>query len=497
MNDEMLTPDIGDDDDGLEPLAWLDLLEQQVEVQRKHARHYDRYYANEAELEIVKNEYEEVFGPAALDPPRTNLSAVGVNAAAERLVTAGFMVGEVGEHSSGEGARAEASAAADVIWRRNDLDVMESVANVETLVKARTFLLVWPDGQGRATVTVEDPEQMAVIRRPSPPYDVVAAAKFWEDLFGRERAVLWLPDGMRKFEKAPRGGGQLYALPTSDRQVRSKWRERERAFFPQPAVWAGRVPVAEMANRDRLLRDPQSDLVDVAPLADSHSKVLADLIIACSFGAVPIRTATGITLAKGPDGKPVPPFDIRADRAMVSEKDAAKFGTLPAADLAGYVAALEQLLAQVRIVTRVPAHYYGQGTSSGLAGETIKAAEGSLVRRVDGLKRPFGWARRTMMSLALDLERPDLAGMPVRERWAETETRVESQIVDATQKLAEILPTRILLRDWLKLEPAVVEEAMELREAAQARADEILQAVRYDLQPREPSATMPAEPTAA
>ena len=81
MNDEMLTPDIGDDDDGLEPLAWLDLLEQQVEVQRKHARHYDRYYANEAELEIVKNEYEEVFGPAALQehsrPPISGVRSVG------------------------------------------------------------------------------------------------------------------------------------------------------------------------------------------------------------------------------------------------------------------------------------------------------------------------------------------------------------------------------------------------------------------------------------
>ena len=486
--DELLPPDIGDDDE-LHPLVWLHLLEEQVEAQQQHARTYDRYFSNEVELEIVRREYEEVFGPSELDPPRTNLSAVGVNAAAERLEVAGFTVGDVA--NSSEDARKDASAAADVIWRRNDMDVMHQVSHVETLVKARTFLLVWPDRAGQATMTVEDPEQMAVIRRPSPPYDVLAAAKFFEDLFGRPRAVLWLADGMRKYGKAPAGSGELWTPPGSESAQRSKWRERQ--FFPAPQVWSGRVPVAELANRDRLLRDPQSDLVDVAPLADAHAKVLADLVIACSFGAVPIRTASGIKLERDANGNPVPPFNVRADRAWVSEREAAKFGTLPAADLAGYASALEMLLAQVRIVTRVPSHYYGEGTSSNLAGETLKAAEGSLVRKVDGLQRPFGWGYRTGIRFALELERPDLAGMTVATRWAETETRVESQVVDAAHKLSEILPTRILLRDWLKLDPQVVEEAMALREAAQARADEILQAVRHDLDlPADPQ-TVPAE----
>jgi hypothetical protein len=479
------------DPDGIDPLTWLHLLEEKVLEQKEHAETYDAYYSNEREIELIKSEYEDVFGPNELDPPRTNLSAVGVNAVAERLRVDGFRVGD-------EENRAGADEAA-AIWRRNDLDVMHAIAHVETFVKARTFGLCWPGVDGKAVMTIEDPEQFAVARRPEPPYDVIAAAKFYTDDWGFELAVLWLPDGMRKYKAGSVGSGDLWVPPGRTTGVSSRWRERDReAFVPAPRPWRNRrVPVVEFANRQRLLREPTSSLVDVAPLADSHAKVLADLIIACSFGAVPIRTATGVklprnpdgTIKTGPDGAPIKPFDVRADRAMVSEDAVAKFGTLPAADLAGYVSALDQLLANVRIVTRVPQHYYGQGTTSGISGETLKASEASLVRLVNGMHDPLGMPYRTFMSLALQLESSEHADAPVSVRWADTETRVEAQLIDGAQKLDSMaVPLEIILTEHLKMDPATVKRAIELRDEERLRGEAILRALNADLnRPDDPS----------
>jgi hypothetical protein len=479
-----------------EPLTWLHLLEEKVSEQKEHAETYDAYYSNEREIELIKREYQDVFGANELEPPRTNLSAVGVNAVAERLRIDGFRVGD-------EDNQAGADEASE-IWRRNDLDVMHAVAHVETFVKARTFGLCWPDRSGKAVITIEDPEQFAVARRPEPPYDVIAAAKFYTDDWGVELAVLWLMEGMYKYRSGG-GSSELWTPPGGTSRVPSKWRPRDRdAFTPAPTPWRNkRVPVVEHANRQRLIKEPSSDLVDVAPLADSHAKVLADLIIACSFGAVPIRTATGLkllrnpddTLKTGPDGRPLSPFDVRADRAMVSENENAKFGTLPAADLAGYVSALEQILANVRIVTRVPAHYYGEGTSSGLAGETIKASEASLVRRVNGTHDPLGMSWRTLLSIALQLESDANADAPVSVRWADTETRVEAQLIDGGTKLEAMgVPLEIVLTEHLKMDRATVKRAMDLREEERARGEDILRALEADVARPDRATTAAAEP---
>lgn len=481
------------DPDQIEPLTWLHLLEEKVREQKKHAETYDAYYSNERELTLITREYEEVFGPNLLDPPVTNLSAVGVDAVAERLRIDGFRVGDADNKAGAD--------AANEIWRRNDLDVMHAISFVETLVKARTFGLCWPDRQGKAVQTIEDPEQFAVARRPEPPYDVVAAAKLYTDDWGADLAVLWLPEGMYKFRAGGAGSGELWTPLGRSVGVASRWRERDReAFTPAPAPWRNKqVPVVEFANRQRLLREPRSELVDVAPLADSHAKVLSDLIIACSFGAVPIRTATGIKLPRDkegklirrPDGTIEGTFDVRADRAMVSEEEKAKFGTLPAADLAGYVSALDQILANVRIVTRVPQHYYGEGTSSGMSGETLKASEASLVRRVNGMQDPLGMPHRTFMSLALQLESSEYADAPVSVRWADTETRVESQLIDGAQKLyAMKVPLEIILTEHLKLDPATVKRALEMREQEQLRGEAILRALNADInRPDDPDDT--------
>ncbi|MCW2631590.1 MAG: hypothetical protein JWR88_552, partial [Pseudonocardia sp.] len=340
--------------------GWAEALEPRLNRQRAHAEHFDAYYSGEHQLELANELFRDVFGTAPrshereserllqlhhLHAPHVNLAAIGVDAVAERLIVDGFRVGS-------DDDQAGAAAARDW-WLGNSLDVMSSIAHVESLAKGTAAALLWPGVDGQPVASIEDATQMVVHRRQAPPYDVDAALKVYRDEWtGADVALLWLP-------------GRRYTLKAGDAEmingVRSRWQIVEDVAGP------AFVPVVELANRARLIRPPSSQIEHVAPLVDAHTLLLADMIVAADTGAFPIRTATGIKLVMGSDGEPRTPFDARADHAMVSENPDAKFGTLDAANLAGYVAALDMLLREIRTLTRVPEHYYGSGAAAGMS----------------------------------------------------------------------------------------------------------------------------------
>lgn len=481
----------------LSPLQWVDVLERKLEEQRKHAQQFDEHYSGDREIELIRRDYAEVFGTDEIDPPRTNVSAVGVDALTERLEVTGFRVGD-------DDDQAGANVARD-IWRRNDLDVMSPIAHTEAAVKAVSFALVWPDEQDRAVISIEDAEQMAVARRDVAPYDVIAALKVYRDWWDDELAVLYRPNGMYKFRarrgrigQAGRDGqqGRIWTPPRSApiADERSRWTPREPEFTPAPTVWNGRVPVVELANRQRLMRAPASEIKPIAPLADAHTKLLSDLVLAASFGAIPVRTATGVELPQDPrTGEKYSPFDVRADRMMLSEDSNARFGTLQASDLAGYVAALDLVIERIMMVTRAPKHYYGGGGQTHTSGETLKASEATLVRRIQGLLPRHGMAWPRVIELALAVESDEYRNAPVMTRWGDVETRIEAQSVDAAAKLKEMgVPLEVVL-ERIGFDAATVRRAMRLRVQEVMRGEELLNAVQRDVDSVDEGDTTPAE----
>lgn len=454
--------DVPPEDDELDgpasPLEWARRLGKPLRRQRKHARQYDGYYKGERELALVRRDFEEVFGNAAegerlldlllpqLPTPRANVSRVGVDAYVEKMRLEDFLVG--GSEPDAQGAQDAAE-----ILQRNDFDEAAPTAHREAYIKGASFALVWPDNDGNPVVTIEDATQVAIARQPAPPYDVIAAVKVYKDEWtDREVTAVYDGDGCYTFRRV-KGRGLV---------------EDERAFDPAPSVWGGRVPMIELANRQRLLDPPSSVLVDVAPLADNHAKLLADMVIAASFGAIPIRTATGIKL-RFENGQVVSPFDIRADRILTSENPEAKYGQLDGAKLEGYVSAQEMLLTLLRLVTRVPQHYYGVGASAGMSGETLRASEASLNAMISGSLPMFGGGHRRWMRLALMLKDERYATMPLRPLWGPVETRLPSVEVDAFQKaVASKVPPDIAAREFLRWRPEQVAELKKRIEDQQA-----------------------------
>lgn len=450
-----------------DPLAWVTLLSNRLYLQARHAAFYDSYYSGDRANLLARKLFEDVFGSQNnlvphLLPPEANLGKVGVDAVAERLRIEGFRVGD-------DPVQAGAKEAWD-IWIGNDLDVIWPMAQIEALVKGTTGLLTWPGLDSEPVISVEDPSQMVIHRMNVPPYSVDAALKLYVDEWtGKQIGWLWRP-------------GVRYDL----RQGAAGWE------IAGQTTYQGDPPVVELANRTRLLRAPSSELAGVTPLLDVYTLLMADMVVAADTGAFPVRTATGIKLARRPDGTPITPFNVRVDKAMVSENKDASYGSLPPSDLAGYIAAIDMVLQQVRMLTRAPEHYYGKGAGTNVSGEALKSSESPLVKKAEGIQGPFGSSARRTMGRALVVAESASAGQRIGVTWGRTETRVEAQDVDAGQKLVTMgVPLEVILTETVGFPPELVERAMRGIEARAKDAQGIIDAIQKDI-PIDPAAASAA-----
>jgi hypothetical protein len=457
----------------LSPQWWAVRLQQKVDAQAAYAKPFDDSYTGDRQLGIMQVEYDRLFGlalnqghrpaPSELDPPRSALAAVGVDVTAERLHVLGFSEAVTATEPTATTEPAAAGPnyvpAVTEAWRRNDLDVMEPIATVEALVKGRVLLLIWPDrSTGKSVLTVEDPSQMAVARRSRPPYDVLCGLKvFTDEWTGKPERLVWLADGMHTLREQ------------GDRLV-----EDSNAFEKAPAPLDGQIPIVEMANRPRLLREPTSALTLVTPYADADALLMGWMLIAARFGALPLVTLSGQVLprAKNADGsvkltrdgapEVLNPFDVRADSLLVAEDEKASWGKLESSSLAGFVATLQEVRVAVRGITKVPALYYGEGTSAGQSGETLQAAETPLVHTALGYQRTFGqpWRRAAQLTHLVDVGKP----IELVTAWADPKTYMQSQSVDAMQKyVASGVPLSVAL-EQTGMSPEIVRRAIELAE---------------------------------
>ena len=453
------------------PNEWLERLYSKLRKQRIHARKFDRYYSGESKLEIVTRDFRDVF-ENLFNPVRVNLCRVAIDVTMERLEVEGFSVGDDDNQAGAE--------AAERVWLDNDLEVMSSIGHLESGVKATAFTLCWPGDDDEPIISIEDAEQMVVARRSVPPYDVIAALKVFVDEWdGIERADLYLPDLVHRFRHSARGGIIVpgirgWSVDTFDGGEET---------LPNPY---GAVPVVELSDRQRLLRPPASELVDVAPLQDASDKILADLIIAASFGAVPVRTATGLEFMTNAEGRPVDakglpirPFDVRADRVWISPKAESKFGTLEGSSLDGFVTARTAILDAFRTTTRIPLNYVGELGTSGWTGESVKAMEAPLSRKTKAKARRLGPAWAKTMHFALS--GTEFTDAPVRTRWADTETKVEAQQTDAANKVKEMgVPLEVVLEKILGWPRDLVRRTIAMRDEQDADIEALVRAIQRD-----------------
>ena len=360
-----------------------------------------------------------------------NFPKMAVDSLAERLRVVGFKL-------DGEDSPALWSA-----FERAGMEDGNQVVHTEALASRRSFVIVWADSVGRATISVESCRDVAVQRDPVTG-EVLAALKRWKQ-DGKARCVLFLPRRITEYVSTadvPEGG----VIPPDGWAVSDS--------RPNPL---GNVPVVPFVNRGRVLdAEGVSEMSPILDLTDAAAKLLSDLLVTSEYYARPKRFVTGLEVKYelDEDGeedltKPLNPFNTEGPERMYQAEDPeTRFGQFDAARLDGYGDAIATLTQQIGALTGLPPHYLGLHGDQPASADAIRSAEAALVAKAYARQRMFGpsWAQVARLIIAVE---GGAAPGKVEVVWANPETRTPAQAADAASKLvaAGILPVDQALSD--------------------------------------------------
>ncbi|GAB3227823.1 phage portal protein [Mycolicibacterium hippocampi] len=392
----------------------VELLQTLDGPQHRYAE-LDQYASGKQKLAYLSPEARIAL--PALNRIVSNIPGLAVTSLAERLRVTGFKGADVW---------------AD--WVANDLDQMGTILHREALTFGDAYAIVWARQDGSPLVTVESPQQVAVIRDPAT-REIESAVKRWRSKT-ETFAVVYTRDRIEHWKARTAGtassGFELVEVIEHPLQV---------------------VPVVSFCNAARILGCGRSEIEDLVPLVDGLNSTLAGLAVAQEFTARPRRWATGIELIEVPklDGNNVPVLDgdgqpvmetvnpiPEGNRAMLSENDQAKFGQLPGADLKGYEAASRIWLQQIMAVSALPAHMVGITTENPSSSEAIRASESALTARAEQRQAVFGrsWEQVARLMVAIR-DGVDVASVNVSVLWRDPSSTSVAAEADAVTKLVQ------------------------------------------------------------
>jgi hypothetical protein len=434
------------------PEWWLKRLSKQLDDRNKVIRTYRDYYDGKHRLAFATEKFRQAFGPL-FEEFADNWCDLVVDAVEERLKPTGFRIGTDAERSDDEAWQ---------IWQRNDLDAESKIAHTEALINRVCYALVWADPNDEKTpsITIESPEQMITEDLPGVRNQRAAALKKWKDDWtGATMATVYLPDGIFKFQTKVKG-----TQGTSGDRAFGNWFRRvvpdEDWPLENPLEL---VPVQPIRNRPRLLSEGDSEIRKVIPVQDAINKVVADMLVASEYTAVRQRWAVGLEVPRDPEtNEPIANFKTMLDRILISESSDTKFGEFEASDLGNYTKVIEMFVQHVASQSRTPPHYFylsGQFPS----GESIKSAETGLTKKSQSKMVFFGEDWERVIRLGFRVIGSNKADVRDSETiWEDTESRSESEHVDAVTKMAAVgVPWEMIWED-LGFTPKQIEKIKSL-----------------------------------
>jgi hypothetical protein len=320
-------------------------------------------------------------------------------------------------------------------WQANGLDARQAAIYRAAITYGHAFTVTLPDEK--------DPKKPVV--RALSPRNMWAA---YDDPSSDEWPMYAL-----ELPKLPGSDGTVTGRYYDDVHVYEVTADEEKVTLGRArAHGLGVCPVRRFAAQVDLEGRTTGAVEPLIPLQDRINQSVFDLLIAQTYGSFKVRTISGMAppLKRDPetgepvldaDGNPVPkPITMDASRLLMAPDADTKFGTLDETPLGGYIESIGMSVRHLAVVSQVPPHYL-LGDMINLSAEALAAAETTLMRMVAELKRGFGESHESNLRLfakimGLEQASTDLAS---QVRWADTESRSLSQLVDALGKAVQML----------------------------------------------------------
>jgi hypothetical protein len=200
---------------------------------------------------------------------------------------------------------------------------------------------------------------------------------------------------------------------------------------------AGECPVVRYANMLDLDGRAEGEVEPYIDLAARIDQDTFDRLVVQRFGAWVIRYATGLAEPETDEEKRAAKLRLGVEDVLVTENSDAKFGTLDATPLDGYISAREADIRDLAAVSQTPPQDF-LGQIVNISAEALAAAEAGRTRKADERKHTFGESHEQVMRMAAHLmgDETGAADYDAQVRWKDVESRSLAQVADAFGKMA-------------------------------------------------------------
>lgn len=340
-------------------LAWRTLLNKQ-DAHRKAWAYYDGDHPLVYSTSRLKAVFQNIDARFS-----ENWAAIVIDAELDRVNLSTLTI-------SGNQAQTERL---NELWESTELDLDEEEVTRATLVTGEAFVIAWKGEDEDIEAYYNDPRNVHAFYRDDKPREMRFAAKWWVDEAGKRRVTLYYPDRL-----------EYYASTKKASELRGDgdWKNLQPdADLPQADNPYGQIPVFHFRAERRAAK---SRLASVVEPQDAVNKLLNDMMVASEFSAFRqryiISNADTKALQSGA-GQNVFSLPGAAEGEQPTE-----VGEFEAANLSGFLAAIDHLANTISAITRTPKHYlFQQGAPSGEALLTMEAPLNKKATRFVKLQR--------------------------------------------------------------------------------------------------------------
>ena len=222
----------------------------------------------------------------------------------------------------------------------------------------------------------------------------------------------------------------------------------------------GEVPIVRYRNSMDLDGRIRGEIERLIPVASRLDKTLFDRLLTQHFASWKVRWATGLDTSQAED--PDAFLDqLAQDSVLAATSKDAKFGTLDASALDGFIRAYESDLATLEATAQLPPNW--SGGVSNVGPEGLSSARANTKNKLYEMQLSLGSSHNQLLRLAAHIEGDEAAAADFHASvtWQDTEIRSLGQLTDAMSKLHLSLgvPAKALWRKITTEEEAQIWES--------------------------------------
>lgn len=382
--------------DATQALSNAQALYQKLANRRTSIDVLDLAYQGEQPLKFASNEFSD-FHANRYEQFSDNWVAVVADALNERIRVEGVQIPGLEEYPGPAKQLWE-------FWQRNSFEAQSSQGFLESIIAARSYVIVWGDKNGSPYATWEHPSQVYLRTSPADDARKIDAIKTWVDVDeNTEYLYYYTKDALWKYQRGYYGvdkgrtasGLDLHGTTVEAGYAFDSWIPFE---DPEDDVWPlpnpmGVLPVVEFPNRPLLRTGPISDVAGAKDMQDAINLFWAYLFGAADHASMPARVVMGQKPPKIPlldsngnkiGEQEVPLTKLQKNRILWLTGENARIGEWSRADLEAFTKVIEVAVGHLGGQSRTPAHYFvaNKGLSN-INGETLIATETPLVKKAE------------------------------------------------------------------------------------------------------------------